>query len=166
MVSVAQIETLLPELRSYAGSIVSAHEEADDLVQDAMERALKSKNTPVKTAELRPWLFRILRNLYYDELRKRRVRREYSEEQSRLSNEANTATDEIRNIMIRLAFDKLPPDTKEVLQLVDVLGLKYAEAAEVMGVPVGTIMSRVSRARRALIEQVGDMECGVDKEAK
>lgn len=62
--------------------------------------------------------------------------------------------DHARDVLIRRAFEKLPPDTREVLFLVDIMGLKYAEAAKVMDVPNGTVMSRLSRARRALLELV------------
>ena len=98
-------------------------------------------------------MFRVIRNLHYDELRKRRVRREYSAEEKRLSDEAG-GPDTARDVLIRLAFEKLPPETREVLCLVDIMGLKYAEAAKVMDVPNGTVMSRISRARRALLDVV------------
>lgn len=153
MASVSDIELLLPELRAYATAICGMRDDAEDLVQDAVERALRSGNRPSRLNELRPWMFRVIRNLHYDELRKRRVRREYLAAERRLSNEAG-ASDAPRDVLIRLAFGKLPPETREVLCLVDIMGLKYAEAAEVMAVPVGTVMSRISRARKALLELV------------
>uniref|UniRef100_UPI00259AE841 sigma factor-like helix-turn-helix DNA-binding protein n=1 Tax=uncultured Sulfitobacter sp. TaxID=191468 RepID=UPI00259AE841 len=66
--------------------------------------------------------------------------------------------DTARDVLIRLAFEKLPPETREVLCLVDIMGLKYAEAAKVMDVPNGTVMSRISRARKALLEIVDGAE--------
>ena len=68
------------------------------------------------------------------------------------------ASDTARDVLIRLAFKKLPPETREVLCLVDIMGLKYAEAAKVMDVPNGTVMSRISRARKALLEIVDGAE--------
>ncbi|MEM9044205.1 MAG: sigma-70 family RNA polymerase sigma factor [Pseudomonadota bacterium] len=154
MASLTQIEVLLPELRAYASSICSPTDDAEDLVQDAIERALKTDARPVRLEELRHWMFRVIRNLHYDELRKLRVRREYFAAEKRLSGDAHGTSQVARDVLIRMAFEKLPPETREVLFLVDVMGLKYAEAAEVMGVPNGTVMSRVSRARRALLELV------------
>jgi len=99
-------------------------------------------------------MFRVIRNLFYDELRKRRIRREYLAAEKRLSVETGADNNAARDVLVRLAFDKLPPDTREVLFLVDVMGLRYAEVATVLDVPNGTVMSRVSRARKALLELV------------
>ena len=63
-------------------------------------------------------------------------------------------------MMIRLAFEKLPPEVREILCLVDIMGLKYAEAAEVMSVPTGTVMSRISRARKTLLARVDGDDAG------
>lgn len=153
MASPTQIELLLPELRAYATAICTSRNAAEDLVQDAIERALRSGNRPLQPDALRHWMFRVIRNLHYDELRKIRVRREYLAAEKRLSSEVGNS-DTARDVLIRLAFDRLPPEKREVLCLVDIMGLKYAEAAEVMNVAPGTVMSRVSRARQALLELV------------
>jgi len=153
MVSLTQIELILPEFRAYATAICASSDDAEDLVQDAIERALRTDNSPTVLDELRPWMFRVIRNLHYDELRKRRVRREYLAAEKRLSDAAGTS-DAARDILIRMAFEKLPPDMREVLFLVDIMGLKYAEAASVMNVANGTVMSRISRARKALLALV------------
>ncbi|WP_112323544.1 RNA polymerase sigma factor [Oceanibium sediminis] len=154
MGSLSQIEVLLPELRAYARSICEGHDAAEDLVQDSIERSLKSRSTPNTLSALRPWMFRVIRNLYYDELRKRRVRREYVAAEKRLSSHGAPVPDHARDVLLRLGFRRLPPDKREVLFLVDIMGLKYAEAAQVMGVADGTVMSRLSRARKALREMV------------
>lgn len=130
-------------------------------MQDAIERALRTDRRPTVLNELRPWMFRVIRNLHYDELRKRRVRREYLAAEKRLSDEAGT-TDAARDILIRLAFEKLPPEMREVLCLVDIMGLKYSEAANVMNVANGTVMSRISRARKALLARVEGMDVRVE----
>lgn len=153
MASLTQIELLLPEFRAYAIAICASSDDAEDLVQDAIERALRTNNRPTVLDELRHWMFRVIRNLHYDELRKRRVRREYLAAEKRLSDEAGTS-DAARDVLIRMAFEKLSPDMREVLCLVDIMGLKYAEAAEVMNVANGTVMSRISRARKALLALV------------
>jgi len=154
MASLTQIELLLPELRAYSRSILQSPDEAEDLVQDAIERALRTDTRPSKLDELRPWMFRVIRNLSIDQFRKNRVRREYFQAQERLSNNTAVTTDVARDTLLRLAFAKLQPDAREVLFLVDIMGMKYCEAAQVMGVPNGTVMSRISRARRALLELV------------
>ncbi|MEM8870359.1 MAG: sigma-70 family RNA polymerase sigma factor [Pseudomonadota bacterium] len=153
MASLTQIEVLLPEFRAYATAICASSDDAEDLVQDAIERSLRAENRPQSLDELRPWMFRVIRNLHYDELRKRRVRREYLAAEKRLSDEAGTS-DAARDMQIRMAFEKLPPAMREVLCLVDIMGLKYAEAADVMNVPNGTVMSKISRARKALLALV------------
>lgn len=163
MASLTQIEVLLPESRAYATAICASSDDAEDLVQDAIERALRTENRPTVLDELRPWMFRVIRNLHYDELRKRRVRREYLAAEKRLSDEAGTS-DAARDILIRLAFEKLPPDMREVLCLVDLMGLKYAEAAVVMNVANGTVMSRISRARKALLALVEGSDTKSEKE--
>lgn len=160
MASLTQLELLLPELRAYARSITSDVGEVDDLVQDAFERALRSNSQPNLLAELRPWMFRTIRNLFYDELRKRRVRREYSEGLGRLSHEATQYHDDTKDIVIRLTFEKLPPEAREILFLIDIMGMKYSQAADVIGVPNGTVMSRISRARRALVELMEGADAG------
>jgi len=162
MVSLTKIEILLPEFRAYAIAICASDVDAEDLVQDAIERALRSDRRPASLDELRPWMFRVIRNLYYDELRKRRVRREYLTAERRLSNEAESSN-AARDILIRIAFEKLPPETREVLFLIDIMGLKYAEAAEVMNAPNGTVMSRISRARKALLNLVDGAEAAEKK---
>lgn len=156
MVNLPHLEGLLPELHAYARTICAREDNAEDLVQDAIERAIRSGNRPTKRRELRPWMFRVIRNLRYDELRKRRVRREYLTAEKRLLDVNDGNSDTAGHVLIRLAYEKLQPEAREVLLLVDILGLKYVEAATVMDVPVGTVMSRISRARRALLAIVDD----------
>ena len=88
MASLTQIEVLLPEFRAYATAICASADDAEDLVQDAIERALRTENRPTQLDVLRPLMFRAIRNLHYDELRKRRVRREYLAAELRFSDEA------------------------------------------------------------------------------
>ncbi len=154
MASLTQIEILLPELRAYAFSLVRVDHEAEDLAQDAVERALRSDQRPAKLNDLRPWMFRVLRNLRYDELRKRRVRQEYSAGLRRYSEEVSQTRDHAHSVLVRNAYNKLPEPAREILFLIDIMGLKYDEAALVLDVPRGTIMSRISRARRAMMELV------------
>lgn len=149
-----QLEHLLPECRAYARSICITREDAEDLVQDAILRALRADRKSLSIAELRPWLFRVIRNLYNDEMRKLRVRRAYIRHEQHSQDEIVNSPDQERDIIIRQIFNQLPADLREVLFLIDVVGLKYNEAAKIMDVPHGTVMSRVSRARRAMFEKM------------
>jgi len=148
------IESLYPEFRAYALSLCGDPHEAEDLLQDAAERALRADSCPRRAEQLRPWMFRVIRNLHYDELRKRRVRREYMASEKRLLGEGGWPVDHARDVLFRQAFAKLRPETREILFLVDIMGLKYVEAAVVLDIPRGTVMSRISRARRRLLELV------------
>lgn len=154
MDSLTQIEVLLPEIRAYARALCDRQENAEDLVQDAIERALRTEDRPGALSQFRPWMFRVIRNLRYDELRKRRVRREYIAKEKRLYSQAYLANDHARDVLLRLAFESMPSEKREILFLIDVMGLKYSEAAEIIGIAEGTVMSRLSRARKALREEI------------
>lgn len=146
------VTALLPELRAYARSVADNAAEADDLVSDAVERAARAEAAPDTLTSLKPWMFRVIRNLNLDELRKRRVRKEYSADIRRLySAEPAPRHYAEEGAAVRRAYHELGAKEREVLCLVDILGMTYREAASVMNVPVGTVMSRVSRARRALL---------------
>lgn len=151
------LTVLRPELLAYAQSLTWEITEAEDLSHDAVVRALQSGSAPKQIADLRPWMFRIIKNLFIDRKRKERVRWEYSNAQNRLSDtEPAQAGNPVEALMVRQAYAKLAPRDREILCLVDILGLTYAEAAAVIDVPVGTVMSRVSRARRVMIGRMGE----------
>ncbi len=152
-----KLTALRPELLAFSGSLSLDRDLAEDLVQDAILRALHSGTAPRQTTDLRPWMFRIIKNLFIDQKRKDRTRREFSHAQSRLSDaELTEDRDPVEAMMVRQAFAKLARRDREILCLVDVLEMTYAEAATVVDVPLGTVMSRVSRARRAMIERLGE----------
>lgn len=160
MGSLTQIEVLLPELRAYARALCDRPENAEDLVQDAIERALRASDRPGALSRFRPWMFRVIRNLRYDELRKRRVRREYLAREKRLYDRGDWAQDHARDVLLRLAFERMPSEKREILFLIDVVGLRYSEAAEIMGIATGTVMSRLSRARKALRDEIDNSSDG------
>lgn len=152
-----KLMVLRPELLAYATSLTLDGGEAEDLAHDAVVRALQSGSPPRQLADLRPWMFRIIKNLFIDRKRKERVRREYSLGHNRLSDvEQMPIDDPVEALMVRQAYSKLEPRDREILCLIDILGLTYAQAASAIDVPVGTVMSRTSRARRAMIEQMGE----------
>lgn len=150
-----KIPALLPEMKAYATALTKEPSNAEDLVQEAARKALSAEHYPDETAALRPWLFRIIRNLHIDHLRKEKTRLEYSAEATRLSEEENPSQDTVlNNILVRQALIEITDNEREILYLVDVLGLKYSEAAKVLEIAEGTVMSRLSRARRSLLDRI------------
>ncbi len=146
---------LQPQLLAYARAICGNADEADDLVQDAIVRALTAPQPPTRSDDLRPWMFRIMRNLHYDCWRKAKVRTEYSVQQKRLDQETPPDwNDPLSGILVRQTFEALSRDHREVLFLVDIMEMRYAEAADVLAVAEGTVMSRLSRARRAMLDRL------------
>ena len=92
----------------------------------------------------------------FDNLRKEKVRLEYSQEQKRLSHDfVNSKISMVDRLIVREAFDMLSPEHQEILVLIDVMGFKYAEAAETLDIAKGTVMSRVSRARSEMLHKLG-----------
>jgi RNA polymerase sigma-70 factor, ECF subfamily len=152
-----QLIAVLPRLRRFARGLAGSAVEADDLVQAACERALARRHQFQEGTRFDSWMFRIVQTIWIDQLRARVVRREDTDLPS-----AGLASDEpVRRVEarlslgeVRLAVDRLPPDQRAALFLVTVEGLSYKEAATVVGVPVGTIMSRLARARAALQAQL------------
>ena len=148
-----QLIAVLPRLRRFARGLTGSAVDADDLVQAACERALTRAHQFQEGTRFDSWMFRIVQTIWIDQLRSRDVRREEAEDQG-----VNIGTDEPgRRIEARLALQEvrsalqqLPPEQRAALLLVTVDGLSYKEAAEVADVPVGTIMSRLARARIAL----------------
>jgi len=148
-----QLIVVLPRLRRFARGLTGSAVDADDLVQAACERALARQHQFQEGTRFDSWMFRIVQTIWIDQVRSRDVRKVSGDiAEERLGSdepvrrvEARLALDEVRR-----AVDRLPPDQRTALLLVTVDGLTYKEAAEVAGVPVGTIMSRLARARIAL----------------
>jgi RNA polymerase sigma-70 factor (ECF subfamily) len=106
----------------------------------------------LERSDLLPWIFRIIRNLHVDDIRKTRIRAEYAAHHGRLSEGKHEwERDPLQDLLVRQAFEALSPPHREVIFLVDIMGMRYQEAAQVLDVAEGTIMSRLSRARKALI---------------
>jgi RNA polymerase sigma-70 factor (ECF subfamily) len=146
----AALAGLLPDLRAFARFLAGTKTEADDLVQEALARTLQSLDNVAEIAELRPWCFAILRNVFHEHLRTRR--REEARLKQQVATEAVPATQEMSSDFQDLArrLRALPPLLREALILVGAQGLSYDEAARICGVPPGTMKARVSRARRQL----------------
>lgn len=149
----------LPKLRRYALSLCRRHDLADDLVQTAVERAVAARSRFDPDSSLDAWLFRILRNAWIDHTRRNATRgteldvTEMPEAAVHDGDRALAAHMAMRETEVALA--SLPADQQEILRLVCFEELTYAEAAEVLEIPRGTVMSRLSRARIALAEKLG-----------
>lgn len=146
---------LLPRLRAYARSLTRSADTADDLVQQCCEKALGRIAAFQPGTRLDVWLFRILRNSWIDSLRARRTTvtlDDLAADGVELMGEDGRRTVEARLQLsaVERAMAALPQDQHDVLSAVCVAGLGYSEAAELLGIPQGTVMSRLSRARQAL----------------
>ena len=152
----ATLERHIPALRRYAWALLRDGDAADDLVQDALERALSRWWLRPRGVDLAPWLFTILRNLHVDRHRARTRRGPHVALDE--AADADVAAEQENGLALRdalAALDRLPEEQKSALLLVGVEDLTYEEAARVLGVPVGTVMSRLSRGRarlRSLLE--------------
>ena len=148
-----QLIAVLPRLRRFARGLSRSVTDADDLVQAACERALARRHQFQEGTRFDSWMFRIVQTIWIDQVRARDVRKENGD----VAEERLGSDEPVRRVEARLALDevrravhRLQPDQRTALLLVTVEGLSYKEAAEVMQVPVGTIMSRLARARLAL----------------
>ena len=146
------IEATIPALRRYARALVRNHATADDLVQDCLERAVTRWHQR-REGDPRPWLFTILHNLAISRLRQM-ARRGYhvglDEADESVTARPPTQEDGLRHREVLRALETLPEEQRSVLLLISVEDLSYAEAAKVLDIPVGTVMSRLSRARNKL----------------
>jgi RNA polymerase sigma-70 factor, ECF subfamily len=147
---------LLPSLRAFARSLAHNPAQADDLVQDTLVKALANVDRFEPGTNLRAWLFTILRNHYYSQLRK--SKREIEDADGKFAARLSSRPEQDGSIDLedfKVAFAQLAPDHREVLTLVGASGCSYEEAASICGCAVGTIKSRVNRARKKLSEMLG-----------
>lgn len=146
------IETSIPALRRYARALTGNADRADDLVQDCLERAITKQSLWRPVGPLRPWLFKIMINLHRNEWRRRRGSPEPEALDTLPFEPASPASQGARLALAETAaaLDRLPADQREALLLVVLEGMSYAEAAGALDIPVGTLMSRIGRAREAL----------------
>jgi len=145
------IAALLPRLRRFARSIAFHREDADDLVQVAVERALGRGEQYAEGTRLDSWMFRIIKNAWIDEVRSRMRRdRIFAPEEEGETVGDNFAEAHQQRLAIQKAMSLLSDEHRIVVALVLVDGLPYKEAAEVLEIPMGTLTSRLARARDAL----------------
>ena len=152
-----QIFACIPALRRYARGLTGKREDADDLVQDALERAWSRLALWQRRGDLRAWLFSILHNRFVDRVRAVRASPEEPMNGDRDGDGDGitlpvraTQSDRLEVCDLDAALARLMPDQREVLLLVAVEQMSYGQIAGVLGVPLGTVMSRLSRAREQL----------------
>lgn len=137
---------------------------ADDLVQETLFKALKNSGQLRDIARLKTWLFSILANCWRDHLRQYRALDNLDDYEDSLSLDEATPEDERALVEmvthVRTEIARLPLKQREVLTLVDLEGLSYAEVGEILNIPTGTVMSRLCRARRALKEKLHPFKTG------
>jgi RNA polymerase sigma-70 factor (ECF subfamily) len=150
-----QVVALIPRMRAYAMSLTGSSVEADDVVQDALMRALRFREGFEMGTNLRAWLYRIVRNTFYSAAAKRRDTVE--DVDGYWAGRLTASPDQEWRVQygeIMDAMGELTPDSRDALLLVVASGLSYQEAAEVCGCAIGTMKSRVNRARERLAQLV------------
>ncbi|WP_106477964.1 RNA polymerase sigma factor [Phytohalomonas tamaricis] len=145
-----QLREVLPRLRRFALSLTQNPNDADDLVQSTMEKAIGHWQRRRPDGDLRAWLFSILYRQFIDG--RRRAGR-YARLMQLFTSDPQTSASTEDIVVANAtweAFDRLPPEHRALLMLVSVEGLSYREVSETLNIPIGTVMSRLSRARRSL----------------
>ncbi len=160
--------SVIPNLRAFAVSLCGNLDRADDLVQETVVKAWSNIGSFVEGTNLRAWLFTILRNIYYSEYRKRR--REVADPEGAFAAKLATVPAQSGHMDLldfHAALQQLPGDQREALILIGASGLTYEEAAGICGCAIGTMKSRVNRARSRLADMLSitsGMEFGRDGE--
>jgi RNA polymerase sigma factor (sigma-70 family) len=156
----AQMVQLLPRLRRFAIALAGSQADGDDLVQDTVERALKSLHLWEPGTRLDSWMFRIAKNRFIDTRRsakrQRAVAIDAPEEAAEVAEDGARAMQarlELRDVNTALAA--LPGEQREAVALVLVDGMSYRDAADLLEIPIGTLTSRIARARAALVQATG-----------
>jgi RNA polymerase sigma-70 factor (ECF subfamily) len=163
-----ELVAVLPRLRRFAFGLAGSLDEADDLVQAACERALARRDQYEPGTRLVSWMYRIVQTIWIDRVRRHRtvsvdpaMLAEYPGGDAMGEAESRLALAEVRR-----AIAVLSPEQRTVLLLVTVEGLAYREAAEILGLPMGTIMSRLARGRLALAKALEEPEARQDPSGK
>ena len=154
-----EVVSLLPRLRRFTRGLAGGAEAGDELLQATCERALANLHLWTENSRLDSWLFRIARNLFLNEIRAGKVRQAYLRDAADLLPRAEPgeriAESQIEMARLRALLQRLPEEQRSVLLLVCVEGQSYAQAAQTLELPIGTVTSRLARARLSLKDWMG-----------
>ena len=163
----AEMVALLPRLRRFARGLAGVQDQADDLVQAACERAIARIEQWTPGTRLDSWMFRIVQTIWLDERRAAKVRTGEGRVDAGEATDPEMSIDGVRRMEAHLTYDavrraiaKLPEEQRLVIMLVCVEGQTYKEAADTLGIPIGTVMSRLARARAGLTREIGEAGAG------
>ena len=155
-----QLAALLPRLRRFAHALSRDAADADDLAQATIERALRSKAQWEPGTRLDSWSYRIMRNLWIDTARaqtRKNAREAPEEEGFRVGEDPRPGIEAAVDLhRVMAAMERLPDEQREVVALILVEGFGYREVSEMLGLPIGTVSSRLVRGRTALLAMVGE----------
>lgn len=146
------LQALLPRLWAFARAMLGDAEAARDIVQEASARALAATRVPSDPAAYRAWMFRIVRNAAIDEIRRRRqpgIEQDHAPTDIWCFDDARIA-----KITVQQGLTMIGPEHREIISLIDIAGFSYLDVAELLAIPVGTVMSRIARAREALLAAI------------
>ena len=154
-----QLLTWVPRLRRYARALTGNRDDADDLVQDTLERAWAKSSLWQGVADMRAWLFGVMHNLHVDRVRRPQVDTVAIDDETPEIPVAPAQGERLAVVDLQSALGHLPVEQREILLLVGLEEMTYADVAQTLGIPIGTVMSRLSRGRerlRALLEGRAD----------
>ncbi len=146
----------IPRLRRYARALAGNRADADDLVQDTLERAWSRAPLWRSVVDMRAWLFGIMHNLHVDAVRRGQISTTELDDETPAGALAPTQGDRLAVADLQTALDCLPLEQREVLLLVALEDMPYAEIARTVGIPIGTVMSRLARGRERLRQLLAD----------
>jgi len=155
-----ELLAMLPKLRRFARTLTGSADEGDDLLQSACARALERADQFIIGTRFDSWMYRIVQTIWIDRVRHMR-HRELSVDPGELADfpaggSGREVEDKIALAQARRAIARLPEELREVLVLVSIEELSYREAADILGIPIGTVMSRLSRARLTLYDMIAE----------
>ena len=140
----------VPRLRRYARALATNRNDADDLVQDTLEKALLKSSLWRGVADMRAWLFGMMHNLHVDGVRRPRLHTVLLDDDTPEHPVAATQGDRLAVMDLQAALERLPIEQREIIVLVALEDMSYAEVAATLGIPIGSVMSRLSRGRERL----------------
>ena len=145
-----QLLTWVPRLRRYARALVGNRDDADDLVQDTLERALTKSALWRGVADMRAWLFGMMHNLHVDGVRRPKLHTVVLDDDTPEVPVVPTQGERLAVLDLQAALERLPVEQREIILLVALEDMSYVEVASTLGIPIGSVMSRLSRGRERL----------------